>query len=348
MNRAKREAGLLPATTHRGQKEEPKKKQKEIESKPEKPVNLTIRHPISPTERMVKVPVSFQQPYNPRLCKVALLGAANAGKSTIINSLIGENISVVSARAHTTRERILASWTKDNNQVVFLDTPGIIYGRNQSKMNRNLVNASWQSLIEADHLLVVVDAAKAISGKAQGAEDYLFERLEEFSIPATLILNKVDLITDMKALKDAATELQTRYPHFDSTMYISCFEEDDLQQLGDKLQTLTKSQDWIFPANQTSEMPDIKRVEDIIRAEFFQRLYGNLPYVLTQENVGWTELPNGMLRIDQDILVEHDSQQKIVKGAGGNVINSVLKSARVQIERALKRPVKLFLQIKTR
>jgi predicted GTPase len=155
MNRAKREAGLLPATTHRGQKEETKKNRKDIESRPEKPVSLTIRHPISPTERMVKVPASFQQPDNPRLSKVALLGAANAGKSTIINSLIGENISVVSARAHTTRERILASWTKDNYQVVFLDTPGIIYGRNQSKMNRNLVNASWQSLIEADHCRLI-------------------------------------------------------------------------------------------------------------------------------------------------------------------------------------------------
>lgn len=151
MNRAKREAGLLPGATLRKQKEETKQNRKETESRPEKPVNLTIRHPISATERMVKLPASFEQPDNPRLCKVALLGAANAGKSTIINSLIGENISVVSARAHTTRERILASWTKDNYQVVFLDTPGIIYGRNQSKMNRNLVNASWQSLIEADH-----------------------------------------------------------------------------------------------------------------------------------------------------------------------------------------------------
>lgn len=104
----------------------------------------------------------------------------------------------------------------------------------------------------------------------------------------------------------------------------------------------------MFPPNQTSEMSDIKRVEDIIRAEYFQRLYGNLPYVLTQENAGWTELPNGMLRIDQHILVEHDSQQKIVKGAEGKVINSVVKSAREQIEKALKRPIKLFLQIKTR
>lgn len=151
MTRAKREAGLLPAATHRELKEETKRNRKETKNRPEKPVNLTIRQPVSASDRMVKVPAPFEQPDNPRLCKVALLGAANAGKSTIINSLVGENISVVSARAHTTRERILASWTKDNYQVVFLDTPGIIYGRNQSKMNRNLVNASWQSLKEADH-----------------------------------------------------------------------------------------------------------------------------------------------------------------------------------------------------
>jgi GTP-binding protein Era len=151
MHRAKREAGLLPPAIQREQKKDIKEKNKTIGNKQDIPANMTIRHPISPTERMVKVPEPFQQPDNPRLCKIALLGAANAGKSTLINSLIGENISVVSARAHTTRERILASWTKDNYQVVFLDTPGIIYGRNQSKMNRNLVNASWQSLKEADH-----------------------------------------------------------------------------------------------------------------------------------------------------------------------------------------------------
>lgn len=210
MNRAKREAGLLPATTYAKPREEAKEKRRISEK--EKTTPAVIRRPINPTERIVKVPVPFTQPDNPRLCKVALLGAANAGKSTLINSLIGENVSVVSARAHTTRERILAAWTKDNYQVVFLDTPGVIYGRNQSKMNRNLVNASWQSLKEADHcayifslsfvvmnsslisafaVLVVVDAAKAISGRPQKAEDYLFERLKDVDIPATLIINKV-------------------------------------------------------------------------------------------------------------------------------------------------------------
>lgn len=151
MHRAKREAGLLPKTTYSENKKEANKKINKDDQKVENPAPAIIRRPISPTERVVKVPTPFTQPANPRLCKVALLGAANAGKSTLINSLIGENISVVSARAHTTRERILAAWTKDNYQIVFLDTPGVIYGRNQSKMNRNLVNASWQSLQEADH-----------------------------------------------------------------------------------------------------------------------------------------------------------------------------------------------------
>jgi GTPase Era involved in 16S rRNA processing len=173
----------------------------------------------------------------------------------------------------------------------------------------------------------------------------------------------------MQSLKDVALVLNAKYSYFESIIYMSSLDQGDLQRLEvrshskfhsnlkiicslslyqTKLQALTKEKDWIFPANQTSEMSDIKRVEDIIRAEFFQRLYGNLPYVLTQENVGWTELPNGTLRIDQHILVEHDSQQKIVKGSQGKVINSVIKSAREQIEKALKRPIKLFLQIKTR
>ncbi|KAG2180115.1 hypothetical protein INT43_003903 [Umbelopsis isabellina] len=346
MSRAKRVAGLQP--TEGPQALKGNKEHKKSVNKSTKVLSHGIRKPVSPIERLVKVPDTFTQPNDPRLCKIALLGAANAGKSTLVNSLIGDNISVVSARAHTTRERILAVWTKDNHQIVFLDTPGVIYGRNQGKMNRTLVNASWQSLTEADHLLVVVDAAKAMSGRAYEAEDYIFERLKEFQIPATLILNKIDLVTDFQSLQDIGKELKTKYAHFDSVIYLSCFKDEDLQRLEIKLQTLTQSKDWVFPANQTSEMSDIQRVEDIIRAEFFQRLYGNLPYTLTQENVGWSEVAKGTLRIDQNIYVEHDSQQKIVKGSQGKVINNVLASAREQIEKALKRPVKLFLQIKTR
>jgi predicted GTPase len=150
MSRAKREAGLQSTDKARATKEH-KEIKKRLEVKSSKALSPGIRKPISPTDRLVKLPDTFTQPTDPRLCKIALLGAANAGKSTLVNSIIGDNISVVSARAHTTRERILAVWTKENHQIVFLDTPGVIYGRNHGKMNRTLVNASWQSLIEADH-----------------------------------------------------------------------------------------------------------------------------------------------------------------------------------------------------
>lgn len=149
MSRAKREAGLQ--STEGDQALRGKKEHKKTDNKSPKVSSHEIRKPVSPIERLVKVPDTFIQPNDPQLCKIALLGAANAGKSTLVNSLIGDNISVVSARAHTTRERILAVWTKENHQIVFLDTPGVIYGRNQGKMNRTLVNASWQSLTEADH-----------------------------------------------------------------------------------------------------------------------------------------------------------------------------------------------------
>lgn len=149
MSRAKREAGIQ--STDRVRALKGNKERKKPDNKLPKALSHEIRKPVSPIERLVKVPDTFTQPNDPRLCKIALLGAANAGKSTLVNSLIGDNISVVSARAHTTRERILAVWTKENHQIVFLDTPGVIYGRNQGKMNRTLVNASWQSLTEADH-----------------------------------------------------------------------------------------------------------------------------------------------------------------------------------------------------
>ncbi|RUS34819.1 P-loop containing nucleoside triphosphate hydrolase protein [Jimgerdemannia flammicorona] len=328
--------------------------------------------PVDTASRMIKIRTSFEQPQNPHLVKVAVLGAANAGKSTLVNQIVGEQISIVSPKAHTTRERVLAVCTQDNKQIVFLDTPGVIPGRNRARMNRELVNASWHSLNEADHrkydaratiscaivrfpllqysVMVVVDVAKVLNAPHTFSDDYLFERLQAYSMPATLIINKMDLLTNKSEAESVAKKFTALYPHFKRTIFVSALDKagDGLLEVKDGLFAETVSRDWLFPADQRGEMSDLRRVEEFIRAEFFKSLHQYLPYMLKQENVGWTDLPDGSLRIDQIVIVERDSQHKIVVGSDGAVIRKVTTDARREIGKALRRRVQLFIQVKTR
>ncbi|GAA5795034.1 hypothetical protein HPULCUR_000385 [Helicostylum pulchrum] len=297
MTRAKHRAGIPVA--------EPTKPKKVPRPTPEivakKPIDTQFRKPAGITERMVKVNRDVIQPENPHLIKVAVIGAANAGKSTLVNKIVGEEVSGVSPKAHTTRERILAVLTQDNYQVVFLDTPGVIPDHNHAKMNRVLSTSSWRALDEADYVLVVVDAQRSIQPKARVTEDFLLKRLSDLEIPATLIFNKMDLIEeDREILKEVEERYTTGYPHFKKTLHISAVYEEGLTEVKEILFEESKAKDWMYPVEQKTEMADLKRVEEMIRIQFFKRLHQYIPYMLKQENVGWTELRDGTLRIDQN------------------------------------------------
>ncbi|CEP19602.1 hypothetical protein [Parasitella parasitica] len=288
--------------------------------------NLKFRKPATITERLitVKKPSDIVQPENPHLLKVAVIGAANAGKSTLINKIVGE-------------------------EIVFLDTPGVIPDHNHAKMNRTLATSSWRSLDEADHVVIVVDASRSVQPQARVAEDFILNRLKGMKIPATLVFNKMDLLHEDRSLLEQVVERYTNgYPHFKKTLYVSAVYEEGIEKFKDVLCKESPEKKWLYPADQKSEMPALKRVEDLIRIEFFKRLHQYIPYMLKQENMGWTEMKDGTLRIDQNVYVERDSQQKIVIGVQGRIINTVVDEATKQISQALKRPVKLFIQIKTR
>ncbi|KAG0177962.1 hypothetical protein DFQ28_004932 [Apophysomyces sp. BC1034] len=305
--------------------------------------------PASLAERLITVSSKIQQPSNPHLLKVAVIGAANAGKSTLVNGLVGEEISVVSSKAHTTRERVLAVLSQNNNQVVFLDTPGIIPDNNHAKMNRMLATSAWRSLDEADHIVIVVDGPWSLSSNSRMSEDFLLTRLKETRLPATLVFNKMDLLDNKDTvLKDVTERYKSSYPYINQALYVSALDSINLDKIKDTLFKHCQPKPWIYPAEQKCEMPTLKRVEELIRVEFFKRLHQYIPYMLKQENVGWTELENGTLRIDQNVYVERESQQKIVIGANGMIINQVVENARTQISQALRRPVQLYIQIKTR
>ncbi|ORZ02644.1 P-loop containing nucleoside triphosphate hydrolase protein [Syncephalastrum racemosum] len=307
------------------------------------------RQPAGIHARLVKVAKDIVQPENPHVLRVAVIGAANAGKSTLINSFVGESVSVVSAKAHTTRERVLGVLTEGNHQVIFLDTPGVIPDNRHARMNRTLVTSSWRSLDEADHVLWVVDSAWALQGGAGSkVEEYLMDRLKD--TPLTLVFNKLDLVEGGKAALDPVLN---RYLEACSCVtgvrYLSALKGQGIAPVKQQLFEASKPGPWIYPAEQKADMPDLKKVEELIRVEFFKRLHQYLPYMLRQENTGWKELPNGGLRIDQTVYVERDSQHKIVVGSNGSVINQVIEDAREQIRQALgKNRVQLHIQVKTK
>lgn len=152
--------------------------------------------PADMNVRLPKVVRNFSQPENPEIVKIALIGSPNVGKSTIVNDLVKSTVSIVSVRPHTTRERIKAVLTQDNKQIVFYDTPGVVPEKNVSRLNRELVTASWKAIEDADHLLVVMDCNKLLEHSLV-TEAYIFERLAKLEkpIPATLIFNKVSILT---------------------------------------------------------------------------------------------------------------------------------------------------------
>ncbi|KAI9277643.1 P-loop containing nucleoside triphosphate hydrolase protein [Sporodiniella umbellata] len=311
--------------------------------------NTVFKKPAGLSERLVQVPQDITQPLNPHSLKVAVIGAANAGKSTLINTLIGEEVLGVSSKAHTTRERVLAVLSENNHQIVFLDTPGVIPENNHAQMNRTLATSSWRSLDEADFAMIVVDAHWCLNEKARRTEDFLLSRLHDLYIPAVLVFNKMDLVqNDPGLLEKVKGRYQEGYWGIQKVCYTSALQEPQLDRLKKVLFAQAKPQAWLYPAEQKIEMPSLKRVEEIIRVEFFKRLHDYLPYMIKQENVGWTEIGSDQLVIDQNVYVERESQMKIVVGARGNIINQVVLNAREKIARAFGKQVRLNLQLKTR
>ncbi|KAL1920305.1 uncharacterized protein VTP21DRAFT_1451 [Calcarisporiella thermophila] len=295
------------------------------------------------TTKLPKVFKQFEQPPDPHLIRVSIVGPANAGKSTLLNRLVGDNISPVTERPQTTRERIVGVLTEGNKQIVFLDTPGIIPGKNIHRYNRELINSSWHSLKEADHVLIMVDAQKV--RRSTFAEDYLFQRLSGFEVPATLVFNKMDTVEDRAALEPITAKFQTQYPYIKRVLFISARENVD--PIKDALVSEAKPGNWIYPSDARTDLADLKRVENVVRAELFKRLSGYLPYIIKQENIGWLH-EKGRLRIDQLLYVDRGSQEKIVVGAEGRVIKEVTLEARKQLSEIFHKPVQLFLQVKSR
>jgi GTPase len=276
---------------------------------------------------------------------VALIGAPNAGKSTLINALIGEKVSIVSRKAQTTRSTVRGVLTFGAAQLVFVDTPGVFAPKR--RLDRAMVASALSAAADADVLAVIVDARKeAAESSLAGETAQILEAIEPIGKPKVLILNKIDVMDRAKLL-----ELSSRLngaARFDETFMISAASGDGLGRLKERLTELAPLGPWLYPEDQIAEAPMRSLAAEITREKLLDRLHDELPYQATVETDSWQDQADGSARIEQTIFVTRESHRKIVIGQGGQTIKAIGTAARKDIAAANGANVHLFLHVKVR
>jgi GTP-binding protein Era len=271
---------------------------------------------------------------------VALIGAPNAGKSTLVNQLVGGKISIVSHKVQTTRARIRAITIEGASQVVFVDTPGIFLPKR--RLDEAMVQAAWSSAGDADVIVLVVDARRGRDEEV----DRILEGTASVRTPVVLVLNKIDTI-ERPTLLDLAAELHAR-GRFDATFMVSALTGDGVADLRRDLAGRMPEGPWLYPEDQIADVPLRLLASEVTREKVFNRLHDELPYHSTVETEKWTEGKDGSVRIEQVIYVQRPGQKKIVLGAGGQTIKKIGQDARLELQEFLGRKVHLFLFVKVR
>jgi GTP-binding protein Era len=257
---------------------------------------------------------------------VALIGAPNAGKSTLLNALVGSKVSIISHKVQTTRALIRGIAIQEQSQLIFVDTPGIFSPRR--RLDRAMVTTAWSGAHEADLVGVIIDARKGLD---EEAEDIL-RRLVDVAKEVLLSLaNEAN-----KAAK------------FEATFMVSALTGDGVTDLKIWLAQHVPPGPWLYPPDQMSDAPIRQLAAEITREKLFERLHQELPYHSTVETEAWKELRKGDIRIEQTIYVERESQRKIVLGKGGQTIKAIGEAARKEIAKIVEAKVHLFLFVKVR
>jgi GTP-binding protein Era len=271
---------------------------------------------------------------------VALIGAPNAGKSTLVNQLVGAKVSIVTHKVQTTRAIVRGIATHNNAQIVFVDTPGIFKPRR--RLDTAMVTTAWGGAKDADVVLVLIDAERGIKGDA----DALLDKVKTAPQPKVLILNKVDRVRP-ETLLELAKAANERV-EFQRTFMVSALTGSGCKDLLDYLAETLPEGPWYYPEDQISDLPMRQLAAEITREKLYLRLHQELPYSSHVETEKWEEKKDGSVRIEQVIYVERDSQKKIVLGEGGQTIRSIGQAARKEIGEILEQPVHLFLFVKVR
>ncbi len=271
---------------------------------------------------------------------VALIGAPNAGKSTLLNALVGAKISIVTPKVQTTRALIRGIAIEGASQLIFVDTPGIFAPRR--RLDRAMVGSAWGSTHDADLVALLIDSNKGV----REDEEAILRGLADIRAPKVLVLNKVDLVAKAKLL--ALTQTLNERVTFAATFMVSALTGDGLAGLKSFLAAHVPEGPWLYPEDQISDAPLRQLAAEITREKLFLRLHQELPYHATVETDIWKELRGGAVRIEQTIYVERESQRKIVLGKGGQAIKAIGAAARADIAAAIEHPVHLFLFVKVR
>jgi GTP-binding protein Era len=271
---------------------------------------------------------------------VALIGAPNAGKSTLINALVGSKVAIVTPKVQTTRALLRGIAMEGQAQLVFLDTPGIFAPRR--RLDRAMVTTAWSGAHDADIVAVLIDVKSGLNDDAEA----LLEKLKEVRQPKVLILNKVDLVEKARLLALAQTANDT--VRFEATFMISATKGDGVADVRQWLAAHVPAGPWHYPEDEVSDAPVRQLASEITREKLYLKLHQELPYQSTVETESWTERKDGSVRIEQTIYVERDSQKKIVLGKGGQSIKAIGEASRRELAEILEKKVHLFLFVKVR
>jgi GTP-binding protein Era len=272
----------------------------------------------------------------------AIIGAPNAGKSTLVNQLVGTKITIVTHKVQTTRFPVRGVMMHGNSQVVLVDTPGIFAPRR--RLDRAMVKSAWDGAGDADAIVHLIDA-RHWTGQGDRAEDEaIIDRLKLIGAKAILAINKIDLVE--RSLLLGATKALFDTGVYSDVLMVSGLNGDGVDQLADLLASRMPEGPYLFPEDQAADMPSRLIAAEVTREKLMLRLHQEIPYQLTVETENWTQHDDGAVRIDQMIHVSRDGHKSIVLGKGGQTIRDIGMAARKELTEILGRPVHQFLRVK--
>ena len=274
---------------------------------------------------------------------VALIGEPNAGKSTLLNRMVGAKVSIVTHKVQTTRARIRGIAIEGQSQIVFVDTPGIF--RPRRRLDRSMVKAAWGGASDADIVVLLIEAHRGLTEGAQAIIDRLRDEMPRGK-PVALAINKIDRVK-AEVLLALAQKMNEAFP-FAKTFMISAERGHGVDDLRDWLAAEVPEGPWFYPEDQIADLPMRMIAAEMTREKLTLRLHEELPYQLTVETEKWEDKPDGSTRIDQVVYVSREGHKGIVLGHGGETIKAIGTAARAEIAAFLDRKVHLFLQVKVR
>jgi GTPase len=288
-------------------------------------------------------PIRKPYPMTTRAGFVALIGEPNAGKSTLLNRMVGAKVSIVTHKVQTTRTRIRGIAMADQTQIVFVDTPGLF--RPRRRLDRAMVKAAWGGASDADVIVLLIEAQRGLTEGVQAIIDRLRDEMPQGQ-PVALAINKIDRVK-AEVLLALSAKLNEAYA-FAETFMISAERGYGIEKLRNWLAETLPEGPWFYPEDQIADLPMRMIAAEMTREKLTLRLHEELPYQLTVETEKWEDKPDGSARIDQVVYVARDGHKGIVLGNGGETIKAVGQAARAEISAFLERTVHLFLTVKVR